>query len=170
MTRILCALLLIAGFFLLLGVHPFDMAQPFAKPFERQREKKNKIRRITGKPKGKLAATVDDAKAMLTAANMDTVPARPAVKIRPSRHREPAWGNAPCADGSGHGHSKAAWGLHRHGHAGAWRDSVDGSHDARLVYHAHHHARGQNHAGRGAGRYSGDGHMGGAAIPPDRRW
>ena len=71
MIKTLCALLLIAGLFLLLGIHLSDITRPFAKPFERQRENKNKIRRITGKPKGKLAATVDDAKEMLTAANMD---------------------------------------------------------------------------------------------------
>jgi tight adherence protein B len=71
MIQILCALLLIAGLFLLLGVHPSDMARPFAKPFLRQRERTNKIRRITGKPKGKLAATVDDAKEMLAAAGMN---------------------------------------------------------------------------------------------------
>lgn len=71
MIQILCALLLIAGLFWLLGIHPSDMARPFAKPFQRQRERTNKIRRITGKPKGKLAATVDDAKEMLTAAGMN---------------------------------------------------------------------------------------------------
>ena len=71
MIQILCALLLIAGLFLLLGVQPSDMARPFAKPLQRQRERTNKIRRITGKPKGKLAATVDDAKEMLTAAGMN---------------------------------------------------------------------------------------------------
>ena len=57
---------------MLLGVQPSDMARPFAKPFQRQRERtNNRIRRITGKPKGKLAATVDDAKDMLTAAGMN---------------------------------------------------------------------------------------------------
>lgn len=71
MMQMLCSLLLMAGLFLLLGVHPSEMARPFTKPFEKRRERKNKVRRITGKPKGKLAATVDDAKAMLTAANMD---------------------------------------------------------------------------------------------------
>ena len=71
MTQILCALLMIAGLFLLLGVHPSDMTRPFAKPFQRRRERKNKLRHITGKPKGKLDTTVNDAKAMLTAANMD---------------------------------------------------------------------------------------------------
>jgi Flp pilus assembly protein TadB len=71
MMQMLCSLLLMAGLFLLLGVHPSEMARPFTKPFEKRRERKNKVRRITGKPKGKLAATLDDAKAMLTAANMD---------------------------------------------------------------------------------------------------
>ncbi len=70
-VQILCALLAIAGLFLLLGVRASDMARPFAKPFQRQRERANRIRRITGKPKGKLAATVDAAKAMLAAAGMN---------------------------------------------------------------------------------------------------
>ena len=69
--QILCALLIIAGLFLLLGVSPVDITRPFAKPFQRRRERKNRMRRITGHPKGKLAATMDDAKAMLTAAGMD---------------------------------------------------------------------------------------------------
>ena len=69
--QILCALLIVAVLFLLLGVRVSDMARPFAKPFQRQRERTNKIRRITGKPKGKLAATVDDAKDMLAAAGMN---------------------------------------------------------------------------------------------------
>ncbi len=70
-VQILCALLIIAGLFLILGVRASDMARVFAKPFQRQRERANKIRRITGKPKGKLAATVDDAKEMLAAAGMN---------------------------------------------------------------------------------------------------
>lgn len=69
--QILCALLIIAGLFLLLGIRPSDMAYPFAKPFQHQRKRKNKMRRITGKPKGKLAATIDGAKDMLTAAGMN---------------------------------------------------------------------------------------------------
>ncbi len=71
MIQILCALLLIAALFLLLGIRPSDIMRPFAKPFLRQRDRNNKIRRITGKPKGKLAATVDDARDMLIAAGMD---------------------------------------------------------------------------------------------------
>ena len=70
-VQILCALLIIAGLFLLLGVPASDMALLFVKPFRRQRERTNKIRRITGKPKGKLAATVADAKEMLAAAGMN---------------------------------------------------------------------------------------------------
>jgi hypothetical protein len=70
-VQILCALLIVAGFFLLLGVRASDMARLFAKPFQRRRERANRIRRITGKPKSKLAATVDDAKEMLVAAGMN---------------------------------------------------------------------------------------------------
>jgi tight adherence protein B len=40
------------------------------KPFERWRERKKQIRRITGKPKGKMAAAADNAKEMLLAAGM----------------------------------------------------------------------------------------------------
>ena len=69
--QMLCALLIIAGLFLLLGIRPSDMAHTFAKPIQHQRERKNKIRRITGKSKGKLATTIDDAKDMLTAAGMN---------------------------------------------------------------------------------------------------
>lgn len=71
MRQTLCALLIIAGLFLLLGIRPSDMTHPLAKPFQHQRERKNKVRRITGKPKGKLVATMDDAKAMLIAADMN---------------------------------------------------------------------------------------------------
>jgi tight adherence protein B len=70
-VQILCALLIIAGLFLLLGIRPADMMRPFAKPFQRRRERKNRIRRITGQPKGKLTATIDDAKDMLNAAGMN---------------------------------------------------------------------------------------------------
>lgn len=69
--QILSALLITAGLFLLLGIRPSDMARPFSKPFQHQKERKNRIRRITGKPKRKLATTMDDAKDMLTAAGMD---------------------------------------------------------------------------------------------------
>jgi len=69
--QILCALLITAGLFLLLGIHPSDIAGRATKLFALRREKKKQIRRITGRPKGKLAATVDNAKEMLTAAGMD---------------------------------------------------------------------------------------------------
>jgi len=67
-VQILCALLLIAGLFLLAGIGPSDI--PRIQPFRGYREKQSHIRRITGKPKGKIAATVDRANEMLTAAGM----------------------------------------------------------------------------------------------------
>lgn len=65
-----CALLIIAGFFLLWDIRPSDITDSLFKPLLRQREKKQRIRQITGKPKGWLEATLDSAKEMLTAANM----------------------------------------------------------------------------------------------------
>lgn len=62
----LCALLITAGLFHIFNVHLSDIYEPF----QRQREKKKRIRRITGKPKGKLETTMDNAKDMLTAAGM----------------------------------------------------------------------------------------------------
>lgn len=64
--QILCVLLITTGLFLIFKVRLSEIA----KPFRRLREKKKRIRRITGKPKGKLEATVDSAKEMLTAAGM----------------------------------------------------------------------------------------------------
>ena len=68
--KILCALLIIAGFFLLLGLHPYDVSEKLFKPVLRRRSKKQRIRYITRKPKGRLEATRDNAKDMLAAANM----------------------------------------------------------------------------------------------------
>lgn len=64
--QILCVLLLTTGLFLLFKIRLSEIA----KPLHRQREKKKRIRRITGKPKRKLEATLDSAKEMLTAAGM----------------------------------------------------------------------------------------------------
>lgn len=64
--QILCVLLLTAGLFLLFKVRLSEIE----KPIQRQIEKKKRIRRITGKPKGKMEATVASAKDMLTAAGM----------------------------------------------------------------------------------------------------
>jgi len=69
-VQILCALLIIAGLFLLFRIRPSDMAGRLSKPFAQYRERKQRVRSITGKPKGKIAATVDSAKEMLTAAGM----------------------------------------------------------------------------------------------------
>lgn len=70
MNQILCALLIIAGLFMLLSVRPSDVFGWMLKPLKRRKEKRDRLRRITGKSKGKVAATVDDAKAMLNASGM----------------------------------------------------------------------------------------------------
>ena len=69
-AQILCALLIIAGLFIMHGIHPSDMTGRITRPFLRKRERKMRIRRITGQPKGRLVATLDNAKEMLTAAGM----------------------------------------------------------------------------------------------------
>jgi tight adherence protein B len=69
--KILCVLLITSGLFFIFRVRPSDMAGWLAKSLQKQREKKKRIRRITCKPKGKLEATVDSAKEMLTAAGMN---------------------------------------------------------------------------------------------------
>lgn len=66
----LCALLITVGLFFIFKVRPSDMIGKLSKPFVRLRDKMKGIRRITGKPKGKLAATVDNAKEMLNSASM----------------------------------------------------------------------------------------------------
>ncbi len=70
MIQILCVLIITVGLFYIFKVRPSDMMHSFAKPFERQRKRDRQVRRITGKPKGKLAATVDNAKEMLSTAGM----------------------------------------------------------------------------------------------------
>ena len=69
-VQILCALLITVGLFFIFKVRPSDMIGKLSKPFVRRRDKMKRIRRITGKPKGKLAATVDNAKEMLNSASM----------------------------------------------------------------------------------------------------
>lgn len=46
---ILCALLVTAGLFLLTGVHPRDMTEGLKKPFEKEINRKKRIRHMTGK-------------------------------------------------------------------------------------------------------------------------
>lgn len=69
-AQILCALLITVGLFYIFKVRPSDMIGKLAMPLIRRRNKMKRIRRITGKPKGKLAAIVDNAKEMLSAADM----------------------------------------------------------------------------------------------------
>lgn len=69
-VQILGVLMIMAGLFLIFKVRPSDMANWLTKPLQRQSDKKKRIRLITGKPKGKLEATLDSAKEMLSAAGM----------------------------------------------------------------------------------------------------
>ena len=66
----LCALLVTAGLFLLLGVRPGNVTGGLRKPFHQRRKRQHRIRRITGKPKGRLASTLDSARDMLAASGM----------------------------------------------------------------------------------------------------
>ena len=69
-VNILSALLIIAGLFLMLKIRLPDVAGTLLKPFLEKQERSQRIRRITGKPKGKLASLVDDTKEMLAASGM----------------------------------------------------------------------------------------------------
>lgn len=68
--QILCVLLTIAGLSILLKIHPAEVFGRLLKPLKRRKEKQNRLRRITGKPKGKIMATTDDAREMLNASGM----------------------------------------------------------------------------------------------------
>lgn len=68
--NILCALLMIAGLFILLGIRPCGTFGWLTEPIRKWQEKKRRIRHITGKSRGKIARTMDDAKEMLAASGM----------------------------------------------------------------------------------------------------
>jgi tight adherence protein B len=68
MANILSALLIIAGLFLLLKIRLSDVTGPLSKPFLKKQERNRRIRRITGKPKGKLSRLMEETGEMLTAA------------------------------------------------------------------------------------------------------
>ena len=63
-------MLIIAGLFLLLRIRLSDVTGTLSKPFLEKQERNQRIRRITGKPKGKLASLVDNTKEMLVASGM----------------------------------------------------------------------------------------------------
>ena len=69
-VKVLCALLIIEGLFILLNIHPKDLFVPLLKPLQKRRDRTERVRRITGKRKGRIAGTVDNAKEMLSAAGM----------------------------------------------------------------------------------------------------
>jgi hypothetical protein len=68
--QILCALLMIAGLFILLNIRSADVFGWLIKPIHQWQKKKHLIRCITGKPKGRITSAVDDAKDMLAVSGM----------------------------------------------------------------------------------------------------
>jgi len=68
MKYILCFLLVTAGFFILFDIKLSDI---FIKPFDGKRRIRKQIRIITGKKKGSIERTLDNAKEMLIASNME---------------------------------------------------------------------------------------------------
>ena len=68
--NIICALLIIAGLFILFNIHPADVFDKILIPFQAWQEKKRRIRQITRKSKSRLACTLDNAKEMLIASGM----------------------------------------------------------------------------------------------------
>lgn len=69
-SGVLCALLIIAGLFLMLKIRPSEVAGTLLKPLLEKQERNRRIRQITGKLKGKLARLMEDTGEMLTAAGM----------------------------------------------------------------------------------------------------
>ena len=68
--RVICALLIIVGLFLLLKINPFEILGTMFKPFTKRYERRQRIREITGRRKGKVESAVNDAKEMLIASGM----------------------------------------------------------------------------------------------------
>ena len=68
--RIISALFIIAGLFILFNIHPSDVFGKILMPFRAWQEKKRRIRQITRKSKSRLACTLDNAKEMLIASEM----------------------------------------------------------------------------------------------------
>ena len=66
----LSALFIITGLFMILGVKPSDMTEILLKPFQRQHQRKKRIRGITGKPPGLIMRQLNEAQQMLDAAGM----------------------------------------------------------------------------------------------------
>jgi hypothetical protein len=70
MLQALCALLVTAGLFLFLNVHPTDVTGWFLRPVQRHFQRRERIRHITGKPRGRLTKTLDNTREMLIASGM----------------------------------------------------------------------------------------------------
>lgn len=64
---IICALLVTAGLFLLTDIHPRDMTEGLKKPFEKEINRKKRIRHMTGKKPSPVQRMMEEAVTMLDA-------------------------------------------------------------------------------------------------------
>ncbi len=67
---ILCALLVTAGLFILTGTRPGDVTSELKKPFEKEVNRKRRIRQMTGKKPSPAQRMMEEAVTMLDASGM----------------------------------------------------------------------------------------------------
>ena len=68
--KILTALLITAGLFIILKIRPADISQVILKPFEKKRNLRRRITRLTGKKPGPIRRRLNEAQQMLDSAGM----------------------------------------------------------------------------------------------------
>ena len=68
--KILTALLITAGLFIILKIRPVDISQVILKPFEKKRKLHQRITKLTGKKSGPIRRRLNEAQQMLDSAGM----------------------------------------------------------------------------------------------------
>ncbi|NLW12387.1 MAG: hypothetical protein GX028_10290 [Clostridiaceae bacterium] len=68
--KILTALLITAGLFIILKIRPVDISQVIMKPFEKKRKLRQRITKLTGKKPGPIRRRLNEAQQMLDSAGM----------------------------------------------------------------------------------------------------
>lgn len=68
--KILTALLITAGLFIILNIRPADISQVILKPFEKKRKLHQRITKLTGKKPGPIRRRLNEAQQMLDSAGM----------------------------------------------------------------------------------------------------
>lgn len=68
--KILTALLITAGLFIILKIRPADISQVILKPFEKKRKLHHRITKLTGKKSGPIRRRLNEAQQMLDSAGM----------------------------------------------------------------------------------------------------